>query len=206
MMSVLGSLLLTLRRLRSHAELQLDLLALRQQIQVLERSRPVRLRLSRADRLLWVWLSRVCTGWRAALIIVKPETVIAWHRRGLRAFWTWKSRRRAGRPTVPADIRALIRRMCDANPLLGAPRIHGELLKLGIDISQGTVAKYMVRRRHPPTQTWRTFLTNHMGQLVATDFFVVPTVTCRLLFVLVLLAHSRRSIVHIAVTAHPTAA
>jgi putative transposase len=111
-----------------------------------------------------------------------------------------------GRPTVPADVRTLIRTMANANPRWGAPRIYGELLKLGIDVCQATVAKYMVRRRQPPSETWRTFLTNHVGQIVAADFFVVPTATYRLLFVLVLLAHDRRRIKHVAVTAHPTAA
>jgi putative transposase len=150
--------------------------------------------------------SRLWTGWRAALVIVKPETVIAWHRRGFRLWWTWKSRGRIGRPTMPADIRTLIRTMAQANPRWGAPRIHGELLKVGIDVCQATVAKYLGRRRQPPSQTWRTFLTNHIGQIVAADFFVVPTATYRLLFVLVLLAHDRRRIRHVAVTAHPTAA
>jgi len=144
--------------------------------------------------------------WRAALVIVKPETVIAWHRRGFRLWWTWKSRHRTGRPTLPADVRSLIRTMAQANPLWGAPRIHGELLKLGGDVCQATVAKYMRHRRQPPSQTWRTFLRNHVGQIVAADFFVVPTVTHRLLFVFVLLAHDRRRIRHVAVTAHPTAA
>jgi hypothetical protein len=102
-------------------------------------------------------LSRLWTEWRTALLIVKPETVIAWHRRGFRPWWVWKSRGRMGRPTVPADVRALIRTMVAANPRWGAPRIHGELLKLGIDVSQATVAKYMVPRRRPPSQTWRTF-------------------------------------------------
>jgi hypothetical protein len=157
-------------------------------LNVLQRSQPRRLQLARADRWLWVVLSRVLTGWRTALVIVKPETVIAWHRRGFRLWWTWKSRRRIGRPTVPADIRALIRTMAQANPRWGAPRIHGELLKLGIDVCQTTVAKYLVRRRQPPSQTWRTFIRNHVGQIVAADFFVVPTATYRLLFVLVLLA------------------
>ena len=137
---------------------------------------------------------------------MKPETVIAWHRRGFRLWWTWKSRTRIRRPTVPADVRMLIRTMANANSRSGAPRIHGELLKLGIEVCQATVAKYMGRRRRPPSQTWRTFLQNHIGQIVAADFFVVPTVTYRLLFVLVLLAHDRRRIRHIAVTAHPTAA
>ena len=153
-----------------------------------------------------MWLARVWNNWRTALVIVKPETVIAWHRRGFRLFWTWKSRRRTGRPTVPSDVRALIRTMSRANPLWGAPRIHGELLKLGIDVCQATVAKYMVRPRRPPSQTWRTFLANHIGQVMAADFFVVPTATCRLLFVLVILAHERRRVVHVAVTEHPTAA
>jgi putative transposase len=207
MISVLVSLFLTLRHCaRSRAALQLELLALRHQLHVLERSRRCRPRLSRADRLLWVWLSRVWHEWRSALVVVKPETVIAWHRRGFRLLWTRKSRRRVGRPTVPADVRALILTMSNANPLWGAPRIHGELLKLGIDVCQATVAKYIVRRCKPPSQTWRTFLKNHRTQLAALDFFVVPTVTCRLLFVLVMLAHDRRRVVHVAVTAHPTAA
>jgi putative transposase len=153
-----------------------------------------------------VWFSRNWTQWRPALVLVQPDTVVAWHRRGFRLFWTWKSRHRTGRPTVPADVRALIRTMSHANPLWGAPRIHGESQKLGIVLSQSTVAKYMVSRRRPPSQTWRTFLTNHAGQIMAADFFVVPTATYRLLFVLVILAHERRRVVHVAVTDHPTSA
>jgi transposase InsO family protein len=206
-MSVLLTFLLTLRTsARSRAALQLEVLALRHQLQVLQRTRPRRLRLAKADRCLWSLLSRIWTGWRTALVIVKPETVIAWHRRGFRLWWAWKSRRRTGRPTVPADVRTLIRTMAQANPRWGAPRIHGELLKLGMDVCQATVATYMGRRRPPPSQTWPTFLRNHIGQVVAADFFVVPTATYRLLFVLVLLAHDRRRIRHVAVTAHPTAA
>jgi putative transposase len=207
MMSVLVALLLTVRTcVRSRAALQLEILALRHQLQVLNRSRPQRLRLAQADRLLWVWLSRVWNEWRAAVVVVKPETVIAWQRRAFRLFWSWKSRRRIGRSSVPPDVRALIRSMSDANPRWGAPRIHGELLKLGIEVSQSTVAKYIVRRRRPPSQTWRTFLANHIGQITAADFLVVPTAAGRLLFVLVILAHARRRIVHVAVTEHPTAA
>ncbi len=115
--------------------------------------------------MLWVWLSKRWNGWRAAVLIVRPETVLAWHRRGFRLFWTWKSRHRMGRPGVPLDVRQLFRTMADMNPLWGAPRIHGELLKLGITVSQATVAKYMPRHRRPPSQTWRTFLTNHVGQI-----------------------------------------
>jgi transposase InsO family protein len=173
---------------------------------IANRSRRPRLRFTTVDRLLWAWLSQRWPGWRAALHVVQPATVLAWHRRGSRLFWTWKSRHRTGRPGVPADVRALIREMSTANPLWGAPRIHGELQKLGISVSQSTVAKYMRRPRRPPSQTWRTFLTNHASQIMAADLFVVPTVTFRLLFVLVILEHERRRIVHVAVTDRPTAA
>jgi len=206
-MSLFFALVLTLRSCaRSRAVLQLEMLALRHELQVFQRSWPRRVRLVATDRWLWMWLARVWTGWRPALVIVKPETVIAWHRIGFRLFWRWRSRRRTGRPPVPAEVRILIRTMSQTNPRWGAPRIHGELLKLGIDVCQATVAKYMVRCRRPPSQTWRTFLANHVGQIMATDFFVVPTATGRLLFVLVILAHARRRIVHVAVTEHPTAA
>jgi putative transposase len=206
MASVLIALLRTLRGFaRSRAALHFELLALRHQVQVLERSRPRRLRLTKPDRWLWTCLSQSWTAWRTALVIVKPETVLAWHRQGFRLYWTWKSRRRIGRPTVAAQVRTLIRTMSEANPLWGAPRIHGELLKLGVDVSQATVAKYMVRRDTSPSQTWRTFLANHFEQIAAADFFVVPTATCRLLFVLVIVAHARRRILHVAATEHPTA-
>ena len=206
-MPIVVSVLAAVRALvRSRGVLHLEILALRHQLQVLERSARPRVRLTAADRLLWVWFSRTWPDWRAALVLVKPETVVAWHRRGFRLFWTWKSRRRRGRASVPADVRVLIRTMSNANPLWGAPRIHGELQKLGITVSQSTVAKYMGLRRPSPSQTWRTFLANHIGQVVAVDFFVVPTVTYRLLFVLVMLAHDRRRVVHVAVTEHPTSA
>jgi putative transposase len=133
MMSVLLPLLQSLHEtVRSRAALQLEVLALRHQLQVLQRMRPRRVRLTKADRCLWVGLSRIWTGWRTALVIVKPETIIAWHRKGFRLFWTWKSRRRTGRPTLPLAVRTLIRTMSEANPLWGAPRIHGELLKLAL--------------------------------------------------------------------------
>jgi putative transposase len=207
MLSVLISLLLTLRGVaRTRAALHLEVLALRHQLQVLQRTKPRRVRLVQADRWLWTWLSGSLTDWKMVLVIVRPETVLAWHRQGFRWYWTWKSRRRLGRPRVPRDVRALIRTMSEANPLWGAPRIHGELQKLGVDVSQATVAKYMVRRHTPPSQSWRTFLVNHVQQIAAADFFVVPTATCRLLFVLVILTHERRRVVHVAVTDHPTAA
>ena len=206
-MSVVVSLLHSLQFLiRSRAALQLEIFALRHQLTVLNRSRRPRLRLTTVDRVLWAWLSQRWHGWRATLLVVQPATVLAWHSRGFRLFWTWKSRHRTGRPAVPADVRALIREMSTANPLWGAPRIHGELQTLGISVSQSTVAKYMRRHQRPPSQTWRTFLTNHANQIMAADLFVVPTVTFRLLFVLVILEHDRRQIVHVAVTDHPTAA
>src|SRR5712664_2566628 len=137
---------------RARAVLQAEILALRHQLLVLQRSsRPHKLRLGWADRVLWVWLSRLWNDWRSALLIVKPETVVAWHRKGFRLYWRWKSRRCDGRPSASLEVRSLIRQMSLANPRWGAPRIHGELLKIGIEVSQATVAKYMARQRsHPP--------------------------------------------------------
>ncbi len=147
---------------RGRAVLQLELLALRHQLAVSERTSP-RPKLRPADRLLWVILSRILPTWRDVLDIVKPDTVIGWHRKGFRLFWTMKSRRRkGGRPAIPREVRDLIRHMSRDNPLWGAPRIHGELLKLGIDVSQATVSKYMAYFPRPPSQSWRTFLRNHM--------------------------------------------
>jgi len=195
-----------LQGLRTRAALQAEILALRHQLLVLQRSsRDRRLRLCIVDRLLWVWLSLLWSGWRSALVIVKPETVIAWHRRGFRLYWSWKSRHPQGRPSVSREVIDLIRKMSLSNPRWGAPRIHGELLKLGFELSEATVAKYMIRHRKPPSQTWRTFLANHAKDLVSSDFFVVPTVFFRVLFVCVILSHDRRRPVHVAVTEYPTA-
>jgi putative transposase len=207
MLAILYLLLSSIRSgLRTRAALHAEILALRHQLLVLQRTtRGRRLRLKSADRVLWIWLSRLWKGWRSAVKVVKPETVIAWNRKGFRLYWTWKSRVRDGRPPTNHAIRALIRKMSLTNPRWGAPRIHGELMKLGINIGETTVAKYMVRPRKPSSQTWKTFLMNHMGDLVSTDFFVVPTATFRLLFVFLVLSHNRRRIVHFAVTDHPTA-
>jgi len=153
-----------------------------------------------------VCLRRVWSDWKSALLIVKPGTVIAWHRKGFRLFWTWKIRRgKRGRPAVPQQVRDLIRMLSRNNPLWGAPRIHGELLKLGIDITEPTVAKYMLRRSKPPSQTWRTFLDNHIKTMVSVDFFTVPTIRFQVLYVFLVLAHDRRRILQFGVTAHPTA-
>src|SRR5271166_2836987 len=177
MFPVWGFLLATLRdSLRARVGLQAEVIALRHQLLVLQRrNQKRRLQLSAFDRLLWVWLSGIWVDWKSALRIVKPETVIAWHRKGFRLYWRWKSRARQGRPSVSVEVRGLIRRINAANPRWGAPRIHRELGKLGIKVSETTVAKYIVRHRNPPSQTWRTFLENHVKDLVSADFFVVPT-------------------------------
>lgn len=191
--------------LRRRAALQIEILALRHQLGILQRSvkRP---KLTATDRFLWAWLSTVWADWRSALVIVKPETVIAWHRKGFRLFWTWKVRHgQPGRPPVPQDLRDLIRKISRENPLWGAPRIHGELLKLGIDIGETSVSKYLVRHRKPPSQTWRTFLENHLKSMVSVDFFTVPTIRFQVLYVFLVLLHERRRIIHFNVTAHPTA-
>jgi hypothetical protein len=149
---------------------------LRQQLLVLKRSAPPRLRLRTADRVIFVWTYRPFPSLVGTAVIFKPETRVRWHRSGFRLLWRWKSRRRAGRPAVPADIRDLIRAISRDNPLWGAPRIHGELLKLGIDIAQSTVAKYMSRRRALLSPGWRAFLHNHAAHIAAVDLFVIPTV------------------------------
>jgi putative transposase len=207
MMAGMITLVLTglLRGIRTQRSLVFENLALRHQLAVLQRAVP-RPRLRRSDRLFWVLLSRLWNRWMDAVSIVQPETVIRWQRTGFRLFWTWKSHRNGpGRPSVAPEVRTLIRRMSKANLLWGAPRIHGELQKLGVEISQAAVSKYLVRHRRPPSQTWRTFLDNHMGNLVSVDFFVVPTVLFKVLFVFVVLAHERRRVVHINVTDAPTA-
>ena len=188
------------------AALYTEILALRQQVAVLKRKRP-RPSLRKADRVFWVILSYLWPGWRHALVIVRPETVIGWHRKGFRLFWTWKSRRgKPGRPPVSREIRDLVREMSRENTLWGAPRIHGELLKLGFSISQAAVSKYMVHYPSPPSQAWRTFLTNHADCLASIDCFVVPTATFRLLFGFIVLHHERRQIVHSGATENPTMA
>ena len=188
-----------------HRYLALENLALRQQLAVYKRTAP-RPKLRRSDRLFWIWMCRTWAGWRQALVIVAPDTVLRWHRRRFREHWaTLSGRPPGGRPPVNAEIIALVRKMAAANPLWGAPRIHGELLKLGIDVAERTVSRLISNRRPPPSQTWRTFLANHVRDLVSIDFFTVPTANLRVLFVLVVLAHHRRRVLHFNVTEHPTA-
>jgi transposase InsO family protein len=191
--------------LRSRAARDAEIMFLRQQLLVLKRSAPPRLRLRIADRVIFVWLYRRFPSLVGAAVIFKPEALLRWHRSGFRLYWRWKSRRRAGRPAVPAEIRGLIRAISRDNPLWGAPRIHGELLKLGIDIAQSTVAKSMSRRRGPPSPGWRAFLLHHAAQIAAVDLFVIPTVGFKRLYGLVILRLDRRQLVWTNVTANPTA-
>jgi len=190
---------------RSRAALEAEILVLRHQLNVLRRNSRRRLAFSSIDRLVFAGLYRLAPGVLGALQILTPETVIRWHRAGFRAYWRWKSRRPGGRPTTKAEVRQLIREMSIANPLWGAPRIHGELLKLGIAVGQTSVAKYMAERRRPPSQGWKTFLRNHADGIASMDMFVVPTISFRLLYGLLIIRLSRRELLWLGVTAHPTA-
>ncbi len=201
LITTLSSLLVC--RFRSRAALELEVVALRHQLAVLRRQRPGRPQLSSIDRLLWVWLYRLWPGCLKVMVLVKSATVVQWHRQGFRLYWHWCSR--AGRPRAERELRDLIRQMSKANPLWGAPRIHGELLKLGIEVSQATVAKYMMRRVGRPSPTWRSFLRNQAAGIAAIDMFVVVSASFRLLYVMIILAHDRRKIVRFDVTEHPSA-
>ena len=190
---------------RSRLTLQLENVALRHQLTVYQRTTKCP-RISNGDRILRSWLSRHWPGWRNALVIVQPRTVIAWQRKRFRDHWAKLSKQgRPGRPPVSKEIRALIRKMSEANTGWGSPRIVGELRKLGIDVAKSTVEKYRVRPKKQPSPTWKAFLKNHVRDLVSIDFFVVPTVRFNVLFVLVVRAHYRRKVVHFNVTEHPTA-
>jgi hypothetical protein len=195
---------------RSRAELELENFVLRHQIEILRRSAPKRVRLARANRFIFTLILRLWPRVAPSIRIVHPKTLVRWHRDGFRIYWRWKSRSRGGRPKVSGELRALIRQMCSDNPLWGAPLIHGELLKLGFEISQSTVSKHMPRRPRDPDHSWKTFLRNHMDCTAmdctaSIDFLVVPTITFKLLFVLVVLSHERRRVVHFGITAKPTA-
>jgi transposase InsO family protein len=195
----LGSLL------KSHRQLRLENLALRQQVAMLQQSvkRP---RASVVDRNFWILFSRYVDGWRNSLHALHPDTVVRWHRQGFRLYWRLKSRGpRPGRPPIDKTLRKLIREMQATNMGWSAPRIHGELLKLGIEVSQATVSKYMLHPRKPPSQSWRTFLDNHQDCLAAMDFFTVPTATFRVLYVFIVLNHDHREVVYFDATEHPTA-
>ena len=190
---------------RSKSRLEAENAALRQQLIVLRRKMKGRARLTNNDRWFFIQLYRWFPSILEVLTIVQPETLVRWHRTGFRCYWRWKSRSRGGRPLIEADLRALIRRMSAENPLWGAPRIHGELLKLGFEVAQSSVAKYMVKRRGPPSQGWRTFLRNHAPDIAAMDLFVAPTIGFDLLYAFVIVRLDRRDLVWVNVTTHPTA-
>lgn len=187
---------------KSRRALILENLALRHQIGILQRpgKRP---RLKSVDRGLWVFLSRVYGEWKESLILVKPDTVVGWHKKGFRLYWKRKSRKQ-GRPRTTRHVIDLIRRMSRENPLWGSPKIHGELKKLGIVISQTSIGRYMIRPPGPPSQTWGTFLKNHLHNTVSIDFFTVPTISFKVLYVFLILSHERRRIIHFNITEYPS--
>src|SRR5258705_8627085 len=190
---------------KSKLRLEAENAVLRHQLIVLKRRLRGRVRLTNHDRWFFIQLYRWFPSILQAITIIRPETFVRWHRAGFRRYWRWKSRPQGGRPQVGADLRALIRRMSVDNPLWGAPRIHGELLKLGFEVSQSSVAKYMVKRCGPPSQGWSTFLRNHAPDIAAMDLFIVPTIGFELLYGLVIVRLARRDLVWINVTPHPTA-
>jgi len=192
-------------RFKSRVRLEAENIVLRHQLNVLRRMVRSRTRVGTFDRLILVWLYQLFPSVLTAIAIVKPETVVRWHRGGFRLYWRWKSRSRGGRPPIPVGIRRLVREMSLANPLWGAPRIHAELLKLGIEIAQSTVAKYMVKGNRPSAQSWKTFIRNHASGIAAMDLLIVPTIDFRLLYAFVILKHDRRRLVSVYVTGHPTA-
>jgi hypothetical protein len=191
---------------RDRSDLVAENLLLRHQLAVLTRPTRRRPRLHARDRLLWVLTRRLRRDWRRHLVLVRPETVIRWHREAWRLLWRWRSRAPLGRPRLSAEVRELIARMARDNPLWGSERIRGELLKLGIVVSNRSIRRYRGRPPRRPSQTWRTFLANHVHQIWAADLFVVQTLTFRTVYVLSFITHGRRELVHANVTAHPTAA
>ncbi len=189
---------------KSKSRLEAENAALRHQLIVLRRKVRGRVRLTNNDRWFLLQLYRWFPSILQLVTVVQPETLVRWHRVGFRLYWRWKSGLRGGRPQIETDLRALIRQMSMENPLWGAPRIHGELLKLGYEVAQSTVAKYMVKRRRPPSQGWRTFLRNHAPDIAAMDLFIVPTISFDLLYAFVIVRLGRRELVWINVTANPT--
>jgi transposase InsO family protein len=191
--------------LKSKSRLEAENAALRYQLIVLRRKVGGRVRLTNGDRLFFIQLYRWFPSVLKVITVIRPETLVRWHRAGFRRYWCWKSRPFGGRPQISAELRALIRRMSIENPLWGAPRIHGELLKLGFEVAQSSVAKYMVKRGGPPGQGWRTFLRNHAPDIAAMDLFVVPTIGFSLLYAFVIVRLDRRDLIWTNVTTNPTA-
>jgi len=190
---------------RSRRRVEIENLFLRHQLNIALRRTPNRSRLRTSDRTLLVLMTWLWPSLLGLSRVVQPDTILRWHRAGFRAYWRWKSRGRPGRPRVSRELRELIRRMNWENPLWGAPRIHGELLKLGFEVAESTVSRYMIKHRGPPSQTWRTFLRNHAEAIAAIDLCVVPTLTFEYLFAFLVMGHGRRRLLWFAVTRHPTA-
>ena len=190
---------------KSTSRLEAENAALRHQAVVLRRMVHRRVRLTTGDRLFFIQLYRWFPSVLKVITVIRPETLVRWHRAGFRRYWRWKSHSFGGRPPIDTELRALIRRMSVENPLWGAPRIHGELLKLGFEVGQSSVAKYMVKRHGPPRQGWRSFLRNHAPDIAAMDLFVVPTIGFNLLYAFVVIRLDRRALVWINVTQNPTA-
>ncbi len=190
---------------KSKSRLEAENAVLRHQLIVLQRKVRGGARLTYNDRGFFVQMYRWFPSILKVVTIIEPGTLVRWHRAGFRRYWRWKSRSRGGRPQINVELRALIRQMGMENLLWGAPRIHGELLKLGFEVAQSTVAKYMVRRRGPPSQGWRTFLRNHAPDIAAMDLFVVPTIGFKLLYGFMIVRLDRRYLVWISVTTNPTA-
>ena len=204
-MATIAHLFTVIRALTTdRARLALENAALRQQLIVLKRS-VNRAKINDSDRVFWVLMRRMLKDWKDSLLIVKPETLLRWHRQGFRYYWRWKSRAKPGRPPIAMKVIFLIKRLSRDNPLWGAPRISDELALLGHSVGPTTVAKYMVRTKRPPSTSWRSFLANHMSVTAACDFFVVPTLTFKLLYCFVVLSHDRRRVLHINVTQYPRA-
>ena len=191
--------------IKSKSRLEAENAVLRHQLIVLTRKLGGRVRLTNNDRWFFIQMYRWFPSILQVLTIIRPETLLRWHRAGFRRYWRWKSRSLGGRPQIEAELRRLIHSMSVENPLWGAPRIHGELLKLGFEVAQSSVAKYMVKRREPPSQGWRTFLRNHAPDIAAMDLFVVPTIGFRLLYAFVIIRLDRRDLAWINVTANPAA-
>jgi Integrase core domain len=202
MLHLLGTVVANL--FKSRCRIELENLFLRHQLNIALRRAPQR-QLRGSDRALLVWMTWLWPSLLGLSRVVQPDTILRWHRAGFRTYWRWKSRGRPGRPRVVREVRELIRRMSTENPLWGAPRIHGELLKLGFQIAESTVSKYMIRRRGPPSQTWRTFLRNHADAIAAIDLCLVPTLTFECLFLFLVVGHGRRQLLWFAVTRYPTA-
>ena len=190
---------------KSRTRLEAENLFLRYQLNLALRQKPPRVRLRGSDRALLVWMIQLWPSLLDAVQVVQPETILRWHRAGVRAFWRWKSRSRAGRPKIDRELRELIRRMSMDNALWGASRIHGELLKLGYEVAQSTVSKYLARGGKPPSQSWKTFLRNHTEAIAAIDMCVVPTLSFERLFAFLVLGHGRRQLLWFEITRHPTA-